>query len=64
MLLSRHTARAVLTTDGIVTADSIKIDDSDPGYSNCLSGVIDNQLIPGAYFATGSKCCASTTLDT
>jgi hypothetical protein len=40
-----------------VTADSVYNNPADPGYSNCLSGLID-----GKFYAEGinasTKCCA------
>jgi hypothetical protein len=53
--------RGVLTKDGVVTADSIWINSGDPGYSNCLAGLIDNVLwAKGSSAASDSHCCATT----
>ena len=42
--------RAVLTTGTIVTADSIWNSGSNICYDNCLSGLVDNKLVPGANY--------------
>ena len=58
-----HQVEAVLTEGTTVTADSIWIANWDPGYSNCLSGLVDGKLSPIGYGPT-TKCCACTNPNT
>ena len=54
-----HQVKAVLTEGTTVTADSIWIHSGDPGYSNCLRGLVDGKLSPVGYGPT-THCCANT----
>jgi len=54
-----HQVEGVLTKGTTVTADSVFIGDLYPGYSNCMSGLVDGKLSPIGYNAT-THCCATT----
>ena len=54
-----HQAKAVLTSDGIVSADSTYTS-CDDGYCSCLYGLNDGKFIgnPGIVKNKPNKCCA------
>ena len=59
MMVVKH-VRAVLTNGATVLADSIYDSGWDPGYDNCISGLIDKKFIgdPDLVGNAPYKCCA------